>query len=874
MTASKENNNKNRNTSALAKLWMVLTIIIITSGSVLYWGYNNYDNLIDSLNQYNEPDYKISLINELFQEIVEADNYFKGFIFTNNIESEKLYYDKIAAVKIKIGELETLLSEDSTQKERLDSLQNTLSEKNRYLKSFFKIKKQKLNALFTNEALNRISKQINDTAYIEKKINKNEKIVENVEPYEKKEVVVKSDDYSGVDGFFRKLFGKENLQYDTITSIDHRIDYSLDLTIDTSIIRNYFKDTTLFTVKSILSDVMEEEIDMKDRLNAVEMELIKQDQQFIGIIKNLISELKQQEQLKNYQKRNLARIEARELTRELYYIGGIGIALSSIFIILIVRDVTRAAHYRKQLEEEKKKAEDFAKVKEEFLSKMSHEIRTPLHSIIGFSNLMLTSNLDQSQKKYMNAIAQSNIYLQELIDNILDQAKIDAGKLTVNKGAVFVPLLVEELEMVFQQSVNLSNLELKFTVSEYLKSNLFLSDLFKIKQVLMNLISNAIKFTEQGFIHVNFKDNKSEDDNCEILIEVKDSGKGIKKEEFSQIFEQFQQGTPGRYTGTSGTGLGLSITKSIVEALDGEIYVDSEIGKGSTFTVKFNVMCEPCSAERLNDFIPKRTNQPEQNMYYPIHILVVEDDKMNAHLLIESLKDCTKKVTHFYNAEEAINFIDTQPKIDIIVTDINLPGKSGENLMKYCKTQGYGLPIIALTAHIQKDKKEKYLQSGFDHVYTKPFSKKDILEMLSFYFESADSENLASYSETADVDPKIRQQEGSIDVSYLMQFANNDAEVYQDLVNMFIENYSIKISRLSEAFQQKDLIEIAQLCHQLKSTLEQIQYNKLSEDLLSIEIYANRDNKKRVLEELEILLPVLKNIENSLLDIKHQSHTL
>ncbi len=852
---------------------MVLTIIIITAGSVLYWGYNNYENLTRSFNQFNEPDYKIGLINELFQEIVEADNFFKGFIFTNNNESEKLYYNRIADVNVKIEELESLLAEDSTQKKRLDSLQSTLAAKNRYLKSFFKIKKQKLNALFTNEALNRISKQINDTAYIEKKLEKNEKIIEKLEPYEKEQVVVKSDDYEGVNGFFRKLFGKENLQYDTIKTIDHRIDYSLDYSIDTSIIKDYFKDTTLFTVKSILSDVMEEEIAMQAKLNSVEMELVKQDQQFIGIIKDLITELKQEEQIKNFQKRNLARLEARELTRELYYIGGIGIALSSIFIFLIVRDVTRATHYRQKLEEEKKKAEEFAKVKEEFLSKMSHEIRTPLHSIIGFSNLMLTSELDDSQKKYMNAIAQSNIYLQELIDNILDQAKIDAGKLTINKGPVYVPQLVEELELVFQQSINLSDLKLEFTVSDYLQSNIFISDLFKIKQVLMNLISNAIKFTEEGYIHVSFEDRQLDDDNCEVLIQVSDTGRGIKKEEFEQIFEQFQQGTSGKYNGTSGTGLGLSITKSIVEAFDGEISVDSEIDKGSTFIVKFNATCEPCTEDRLNHLIHKKTGPDHYDKTYPVHVLVVEDDEMNAQLMIESLKNRTEKVTHFFSAEDAIAFLNTNPNIDILITDINLPGKSGEELLKYCKSQGFKMPIVALTAHIQKNKRQKFLQSGFDYVYTKPFAKGDILEMLSAFFKDVQIPRSSQALKTSDVEPEISAAT-NIDVSYLKQFSDNDMEVYKGLIKMFVENFSIKIQNLQEAYQNNDLSTIAQVCHQLKSSLEQIQYNSLSEDLLSIELFAGRGNDKRVLEELGAVIPKLKGIDAELNKIKHQSHIL
>ncbi|MBK6263977.1 response regulator [Marivirga sp. S37H4] len=859
---------KNRSTSALTKLWIVLIIIIITAGSILFWGYNNYDKLLQSLNQITEPNQKAALINELFQEIVEADNHFSSYVLTDDTSSERMYMEKISSVQYKLNELEELLQEDSVQRERIDSLQSTIEAKNSYLTTFLNLKKEKVSALFTSEALARISNQIQDSTFVEKELRRKQRIVGSVEPVEKEKIVIKPDDYEGISGFFRKLFGKENMELDTIRTIEEQINYSLDLSVDTSIVRDYFIDTTLSAVKNILVEVLAEEMEMQQKLNSIELELISQDQKFITIIRSIISELQAEEYTKNVRQQNMARIQAQKLTRELVIIGVVGIALSSIFIFLILRDITRAGHYRKKLEEEKKRAEQLAKVKEEFLSKMSHEIRTPLHSIIGFSDLMRQSKLDENQQKYLNAIAESNSHLKELIDDVLDQAKIDAGKLTLDKKPVFVPQLVEELKLIFMQKFESNKLRFEVSVSDFLSTHIFISDLFKIKQVLMNLIGNAIKFTEEGYVKVTFDQVILTDESCQIHIEVSDTGKGIKEEEFSKIFEQFQQGTSGKLIGIAGTGLGLSITKSIVQLLGGNISLESQIGKGSIFKLNFQAPYETCPEQFLGHTDIKVEELFDQTQHFPIRIVVVEDDPWNAQLLMETLRPITDSQTLFSNAEDAVAYLSSDPEVDIIFTDINLPEMSGVQFLQHCKREGLNVPIIALTAHIQQSKKEEFLRAGFDAVCIKPFTKEDVMKLLNDYFE-ADTVTI-----NRPVNGEIKQAITTLDTSVLKEFANNDQEAYNELLISFSEEYSAKIKRLKRAFEFKDISAIGGICHQLKSALEQLHYNSLSENLLSIELFADMKKNQRVLEEIERILPVLNEIEKELKDIRHQSHIL
>ncbi|GAA5022821.1 hypothetical protein GCM10011506_00150 [Marivirga lumbricoides] len=855
---------KNRNTSALTKLWIVLIIIIITAGSVLFWGYDNYGKLVQSLNTISEPNQKIALINELFQEIVEADNYFNAYALTDDTASRKQYLDKISSVRIILEELEIILADDSLQKERVDSLQQTINVKYNYLTTFLNLKKEKASALFTNEALNRISNQLKDSAFIEKELKREQRMVSSVEPVEKEKIVVRPDEYEGINGFFRKLFGKENLKLDTVKTIEDRINYSLDYSVDTSIVRDYFIDTTLSAVKNILVDVLAEEIDMQQKLNKVELELIKQDQKFIAIIRSIISKLRTEELAKNIRQQDVSRIQAKQLTRELLIIGGIGIALSAIFIFLILRDITRAGLYRRKLEEEKKRAEHLAKVKEEFLSKMSHEIRTPLHSIIGFSDLMSQSELNANQKRYLQAIAESNKHLKQLIDDILDQAKIDAKKLIIEEQPVYIPKLAKELELIFLQKFESSQLSFDVQVSDFFKANIFISDLFKLKQVLMNLIGNAIKFTDIGYVRLSFEAEKLTDEDCKIYIAVEDTGKGIKEEEFSQIFEQFQQGVSGRQIGISGTGLGLSISKSIIEALGGSIAVESEVGIGSVFKINFRAKYAAYSEADAIEIINEELNQSKN---FSANILVLEDDPWNAQLLAEILKNTTESYTICSSAEEAITLLKSKPKIDLIFTDINLPEMSGEDFQKFCRSNGLNIPIIALTAHIQKSKKEELLKMGFDAVCIKPFAKIEILQLLSTFLE----ELVVVEQPPSEADKKPATE---IDTSVLQQFAGNNAEVFQELLNTFHEEYALKLEKLDTAYKQKDVKGIGNIAHQLKSALEQIAFDQLSETLKTIELFAEMDKTQRVLEETQRILPDLHEVEMKLEALRHQSHIL
>src|SRR5690554_343938 len=470
--------------SSRVKVFIVLLILGLSSLSLIYWSFLNYQNINTSINKIAKPNDKSNKINKVFQEIIEADNLFHSYTLTGDSLMLKSYQKKMNFVNNQIESLESDFLNDRVQQNNLDSLSKIVRQKSEYLTTLLKLKNERSNAFFTREALMRIGRQLKDTAFIEKALLRRERLVAVRDSIEKEELVKKPDEYKGIEGFFRKIFGRPSIRIDTIRSIEEQINYSLETSIDTSIIRDYFVDTTLIAVRKILLDVLTEEIDLQYKLNEAELQLYEQDQRLIDNIKIIVSEILEEEKTRNKVSTANVLEETNQATQEIFMIGGIGILLSAIFLFLIFKDITKANNLRKHLQIEKERALNLAQAKEEFLAKMSHEIRTPLHNIMGFTQLLAKGDFKKDEKEYIDTIFQSNRYLSELIDNILEKSKIDAGIFKVEKTAVFLQNLANELHLLFKYSFLEKSLQFEIEIEDKLKQNPVWVDNLKLKQVL------------------------------------------------------------------------------------------------------------------------------------------------------------------------------------------------------------------------------------------------------------------------------------------------------------------------------------------------------------------------------------------------------
>jgi signal transduction histidine kinase/CheY-like chemotaxis protein len=386
----------------------------------------------------------------------------------------------------------------------------------------------------------------------------------------------------------------------------------------------------------------------------------------------------------------------------------------------------KVAERTHDLEIAKQRAEESDRLKSAFLANMSHEIRTPLNAIIGFSTLVSNESTNTERKqKYVNIIKNNTASLLKLVEDILDISKIEANQLKIEKEFFEINSLIIDINTLFQKEIVAkkgSKVKLLLNKKSPPNSNIFFySDPVRVKQIIENLISNAIKFTHSGKIELGYKvKDKS------ILFWVSDTGIGIKPEDLEYIFNRFTkvESDDAIYRGT---GLGLSISRSLVEMLNGRIWVESEINKGSTFYFEL-----AGDIEIRNQSSEKRSPTSYNIDLSGKNILIVENERSNYILLQSFLTKTNARLTWAHNGNIAIEHCQNK-KYDIILMDIRIPVIDGYETLKKIRKFDAEVTIIAQTVYATPDEKEKITKAGFNDYIIKPYSKDDILKKIALY---------------------------------------------------------------------------------------------------------------------------------------------
>ncbi|MBN2282033.1 MAG: response regulator [Candidatus Marinimicrobia bacterium] len=398
-----------------------------------------------------------------------------------------------------------------------------------------------------------------------------------------------------------------------------------------------------------------------------------------------------------------------------------------IYLEGTVEDISRQKETEKMLKEAVKAAEYANRAKSEFLANMSHEIRTPLNAIIGFSELLTGMISDPVQNSYVSSIKTSGKSLLTLINDILDLSKIEAGKFSIEYDAVNLRDILREIELIFQKNIADKNLGFSIQFSEEMPEYLMMDET-RLRQVLINIVGNAIKFTEEGLVRISAGISNPQGNKVDLEIAVTDSGIGIPLEDISSIFESFKQkeGQSNRRYG--GTGLGLSISKKLIEMMNGKIYVESLLGKGSTFTVSIH------EVEIPQDKIMREKGHFinfENIRFTSKKILIVDDVPSNLDLLEAYLENINQEVVKAINGEEAI-LLAERSKPDLIIMDMLMPivdGLDATIILKQME-ETKSIPVVALTASPMVKGMKVKDQTIFDAHLDKPISKDSLYELL------------------------------------------------------------------------------------------------------------------------------------------------
>ncbi len=385
----------------------------------------------------------------------------------------------------------------------------------------------------------------------------------------------------------------------------------------------------------------------------------------------------------------------------------------------------------KELEVAKNEAEKANHAKSEFLSSMSHELRTPLNAIVCFSELLESKEgLDSESKDFAKDIVSASHNLLDLVNGVLDISKIEAGKMElINKEYNSFELFNSLSTMVIPR-IGDKPIDFKTVIASDIPPVLK-GDTGKLKQIILNLLTNAVKYTDKGFIKYRVECiNDYKNNQTKLIITVTDTGRGIKKEDIDRLFKKFERLEEDRNTSIEGTGLGLAITESLAELMGGKITVISDYGKGSTF--KFVVVEEIVNKE--SNLVVNEQTTLNYETFEGKKVLVVDDSKLNlkvAENVLKNFKVSTETVT---SGLECLSCVKSK-KYDIIFMDIMMPNMSGVEVLKKLREEKVNIPVIALTADAIEGQEEKYISEGFDGYLSKPIDKTKLKVILNKYLK-------------------------------------------------------------------------------------------------------------------------------------------
>lgn len=458
-----------------------------------------------------------------------------------------------------------------------------------------------------------------------------------------------------------------------------------------------------------------------------------------------------------------------------------------------------------KLKKAKEEAEMANKLKSEFLANMSHEIRTPMNAILGFSELLLKKTSDSQQIGFINIILSSGETLLALINDILDLSKIEADKIEFHYEIVDLEKVIHEIKNIFAPKILEKKLDFMVNINKNLPNGLLIDEL-RLRQILFNLVGNAIKFTDTGFIEITANFESLSNDKAKIIMEVRDTGIGIPKEQLKLIFEAFRQETGTHTRQYGGSGLGLAITKRLVDKMNGEIFVESVLNKGSKFTVIFK---DIKITKQINLFPGINDYEEYLTQFQPANILIVDDYQFNIRLVRDFLEDMNFTIFEAKNGEEAISILEHNI-FDLILMDLVMPIKNGFEVTKYIKSNDKikNIPVIGFTALSNLEQSQFNLLDGFLY---KPITRTKLIELLKAYLPYEESLN-----------PNIKGYSGHFDgITFnLDEFSNMPKEKLKEIVKIFNNKYESIKETVKDAIVIDEVEEFAEIIKKLGKKYE------------------------------------------------------
>lgn len=760
------------------KITLLILVIVASIIATGYLSYKNLSQIVDSIHNEARPDYKLITIKEITSDLSDADNNVRLYSLTQESKYRESYHKIISKVNTNIDELLTLRGNDSSLLTHIHAIKALTAKR--------LVVWNQLLELHTNP----LEKEIFDEFYttIEKKTNDSVPEKRNI-----------------LNRFFKKK-----------------------------------KDITLGK-EEVSQEVAKLERALTDfyiRQAETESALLKRNNQLGSQLQLLIIQLEQKETESLF----IRSLEAEVLAAKTYQwlaVFCVAAVLLLILVLLIIINYSRKSYQtQKYLQQAKMEADNLVKAKELFTANVSHELRTPMNAIYGLSEQILQQSVESKLKDQLLVIKNSADYLNKVVNDILDFSKIQAGKLIIEKIPFNLVQVLQEVCTLNQVIARRKNLEFKCNIHEHVPSQV-IGDPTRLRQILLNLLSNAFKFTEKGEVSINVDTYCPTADKVSLIVTVADTGIGISPEKINLIFDDYTQAEESTNRRYGGTGLGLSIVKRLLELMEGTIEVQSVLHEGTRFTFTIPFILDKSDAA----VIPEQVIQvPEE--FKKLSVLIADDEEYNRMVVSNILQKWGIQFAMAANGADA-TVMAGGTFYDIVMMDLRMPEMNGYEAAERILKISPNTRIIALTAGTSTDDLIRCREAGITGYLLKPFSEKELRDTL---LESV-SMNIPEEKET-----EVKIVHDEIQLGELYRVSGGDEHFVEEMLGLFIKTTHEGIRELRQHLSDKNWQGISETAHKMSSPCRHLGAMGLYANLKELEKTGDSKNYAKIKHLVEVVI--------------------
>lgn len=795
--------------------YIVLLSLIILATILIY---KQITKLIINEETSGNANRKLFIIGNTITGLYEAESLSSAFVMT---ESETYLKKYLALLEETEANIDTLkgLTTNLSQLLRIDSIHLLLEQKVRNLRELVQVKQSFIPDDFYSKAIATIESGKDS---LQQQINVRKRYITTVDT-----LYVKPDKKKKWWQIFKE-------DPDSIPTLSLSQQVVIDTLNTQSPVQN--TDTVVNILKSTWEDVQKQTQDINRRINRKEYDLIRQSTHITDQLKRILSEYEKEEINHSLLKQQNRERSITIMIRIFAWIAIAAFLLAVFFIFFISRDLSRSVRYRKKLENANQYTARLLKSREKMIQTVSHDIKSPLSSIIGYIELLRHTPVNERQHYFLKNMQGSSEHILQLIGNLLDLSKLENNKMPVEKVIFNPSLLFREVTDTFLPLASAKQLELGCQIDENLNKD-FQGDALRIRQILTNILSNAVKYTSQGSIQFSAAGTAG---NQQVILRIKDTGSGMTEEEQQLIFEEFTRLSS--HSAIEGTGLGLTITLKLIHLLGGEIRLDSAPGKGSCFTISLPLTEAPKASG------PSSSSQMPADIPGRLRILLVDDDPLQLEMTASLLQNNGIQAETTTQPETVTDKIQ-QEHYDIIFSDIQMPGINGFELVKRIRQLSVPfastLPVIALSADSGKSG-EDYQKAGFSSYLSKPFTSTQLLQCIRQFCHIS----LPTQEVTLSPSPEGK----GYTLKHLMAFADNDAEATRRILASFLTETRKHLQQMRQYKETQEWDAVSRLAHKMLPLFRQLEASEIISSLEKLEhpesYTLGKDDKEGLLSSL------------------------